>query len=116
MSRGVNFLSDILRERDDASLGSDALLRSARGNRQYRAPDRICFRVGLGTLKSQYQRLNNGASMADSSMTGTFQINLPKDLLLEANRASKAKSEQLHVEGWRNSWLSRISEMLVGKD
>ena len=54
--------------------------------------------------------------MPDNSMTGTFQINLPKDLLLESDRASKAKSEQLHVEGWRNSWLSRISEMLVGKD
>jgi hypothetical protein len=72
--------------------------------------------VELGTLKSQDQRLNNGACMADNSMTGTFQINLPKDLLLEANRASKAKSEHFHVEGWRNSWLSRISEMLVGKD
>jgi len=54
--------------------------------------------------------------MADNSMTGTFQLNLPKDLLSEAKRTSKAKSEQLHVEGWRNSWLSRISELLVGKD
>ncbi len=54
--------------------------------------------------------------MADNSMTGTFQINLPKDLLSEAKRASKVKAEQLHVEGWRNSWLSRIAEMLVGKD
>jgi hypothetical protein len=52
--------------------------------------------------------------MADNSMTGTFQI--PKDLLSEANRTSKLKSDQLHVEGWRNSWLSRIAEMLVGKD
>jgi hypothetical protein len=49
-------------------------------------------------------------------MTGTFQLNLPKDLLSEATRAAKTKSEQLHVEGWRNSWLSRISELLVGKD
>ncbi len=49
-------------------------------------------------------------------MTGTFQISLPKDLLSEAKRAPKVKSEQLRVEGWRNSWLSRISEMLVGKD
>ena len=54
--------------------------------------------------------------MADNSMTGTFQLNLPKDLLLEAKRTSKAKAEQLRVEGWRNSWLSRISELLVGKD
>jgi hypothetical protein len=54
--------------------------------------------------------------MADNSMTGTFQLNLPKDLLSESKRASKQKSEQLRVEGWRNSWLSRISELLVGKD
>ena len=55
-------------------------------------------------------------SMADNSMTGTFQLNLPKDLLSEAKRAPKSKPEQLRVEGWRNSWLSRISELLVGKD
>jgi hypothetical protein len=54
--------------------------------------------------------------MADNSMTGTFQFNLPKDLLTEARRASKPKSEQLHMEQWRNSWLSRISELLVGRD
>jgi hypothetical protein len=54
--------------------------------------------------------------MADNSMTGTFQLNLPKDLLSESKRAPKQKSEQLRVEGWRNSWLSRISELLVGKD
>ena len=54
--------------------------------------------------------------MVDNSMTGTYQINLPKDLLSESKRAVKPKNEQLHVEGWRNSWLSRISELLVGKD
>ena len=54
--------------------------------------------------------------MADNSMTGTFQLNLPKDLLSEAKRAPKPKGEQLRVEGWRNSWLSRVAEMLVGKD
>ena len=54
--------------------------------------------------------------MSDNSMTGSFQLNLPKDLLSEAKRSSKVKSEQLRVEGWRNSWLSRISELLVGKD
>jgi hypothetical protein len=72
--------------------------------------------VGLGTLASRYQRHNDGVSMADNSMTGTFQINLPKDLVSEAKRAPKGKTEQLRVEGWRNSWLSRISELLVGKD
>ena len=54
--------------------------------------------------------------MADKSMTGTFQINLPKDLLSEARRQTKPKSDQLKVEGWRPSWLSKVSEMLVGKD
>jgi hypothetical protein len=51
--------------------------------------------------------------MADNSMTGTFRI--PQDLLSEANRA-KPKNDRLHVEGWRNSWLSRLAEKLVGKD
>jgi hypothetical protein len=54
--------------------------------------------------------------MADNSMTGAFQLNLPKDLLAEAKRVPKQKHEQLHVEGWRNSWLSRLSELLIGKD
>ena len=39
--------------------------------------------------------------MVDKSMTGTFQINLPKDLLSEARRQPKPKNEQLKVEGWR---------------
>jgi hypothetical protein len=57
-----------------------------------------------------------GGFMADNSMIETFQLNLPKDLVLEAKRQPKPKNEQLHVEGWRTSWLSRISEILVGKD
>jgi hypothetical protein len=52
----------------------------------------------------------------DDSMTSTFQIDLPKDLLSESERVPKPKNDQLHVEGWRNSWLLRISELLVGKD
>ena len=54
--------------------------------------------------------------MADNSMTETFELNLPEDLVMEAQRQSKPNDDQLHVEGWRTSWLSRISEMLVGKD
>ena len=54
--------------------------------------------------------------MADNSMKGAFQLDLPQDLLSEANRAPKAKPEHLKVEEWRNTWLSRISELLVGKD
>jgi hypothetical protein len=59
---------------------------------------------------------STGVSMADNSMTGTFQINLPKDLLTEAKRIPKVKKDELRVEGWRNSWLSRISELVVGKE
>lgn len=55
--------------------------------------------------------------MVDDSMTGSFQINLPKDLVSEAQkRQVTPKADQLHVEGWRTSWLSRLSEVLVGKD
>jgi hypothetical protein len=55
--------------------------------------------------------------MVDKSMTGTFQINLPKDLLSEARRQPKPKNEQqLKVEGWRTSWFSRFSEILIGKE
>jgi len=54
--------------------------------------------------------------MVDDSMTGTFQLTLPKDLLSEAKRQTKPRNDRLEVEGWRTSWLSRISELLVGKD
>ncbi len=54
--------------------------------------------------------------MADNSMTGSFQVDLPQDLLSEAQRLPKTKNEHFHVEGWRTSWLSRISEMFIGKD
>jgi hypothetical protein len=54
--------------------------------------------------------------MVDKSMTGTFQINLPQDLLSESKRQPKPKNEEFKVEGWRMSWLSRVSELLVGKD
>lgn len=54
--------------------------------------------------------------MADNSLTGTYQLNLPKDLVSEASRQPKPKAEALRVEGWRTSWLSKLSELLVGKD
>jgi hypothetical protein len=54
--------------------------------------------------------------MVDKSMTGTFQLNLPKELLSESKRQPKPKNEELKVEGWRSSWLSKFSEILVGKD
>ena len=54
--------------------------------------------------------------MTDHSMTGSFQFKLPKDLVTESKRAAKPKNEQLHVDQWRMSWLSRLSELFVGKD
>jgi hypothetical protein len=54
--------------------------------------------------------------MADHSMRDTFQLELPKDLLSEAQRAPKKAVNDLHVEGWRTSWLTKLSELLVGKD
>jgi len=54
--------------------------------------------------------------MADNSLTGTFQVTLPKELLTASKRTSAPKNEQLRVEGWRTSWLTRISELFVGKD
>jgi len=54
--------------------------------------------------------------MSDNSLTGTYQLNLPKDLVQEAKRQPKPINEQFRVEGWRTSWLTRISEILVGKD
>jgi hypothetical protein len=73
-----------------------------------------CGFDGLGSLT--WNSTSTEVSMPDNSMTGTYQLNLPKDLLSEAKRQTKPKDEQLHVEGWRTSWLSRISEFLVGKD
>ena len=57
-----------------------------------------------------------GGFMADNSLTGAYQLNLPKDLVLESKRQPKPIKEQLRVEGWRTSWLSRLSELLVGTD
>jgi hypothetical protein len=63
----------------------------------------------------QFQNLA-GVSMIDKSMTGSYQINLPKDLLSEASKQPKPKKEHLKVEGWRTSWLTKVSEILIGKD
>lgn len=54
--------------------------------------------------------------MTDNSMTGTFQITLPQELLSAATRKDAPKNEELRVEGWRTSWLTRVSELIVGKD
>jgi hypothetical protein len=53
--------------------------------------------------------------MIDDAATGTFRLNLPQDLLSEAQRQSKQRKEKMEVEGWRTTWLSRVSEILIGK-
>jgi hypothetical protein len=60
--------------------------------------------------------MNTGVTMVDKSMTGTFQIKLPKELVTASQRTPKPQGEQLRVEGWRNSWLSRLTELLVGRE
>jgi hypothetical protein len=54
--------------------------------------------------------------MADNSLTGKFRLNLPKELLAAAKPKLPPKKEELQVEGWRNTWLSRLSEALIGKE
>ena len=54
----------------------------------------------------------------DPSMTGQFELQMPKELLAHARRPnpSRPKGGELHVEGWKSSWLSRLVEKLIGKD
>jgi hypothetical protein len=83
------------------------------------APEgRNVLRVALPAHRSsvRWALVKTGGFMADNSLTGAYQLNLPKDLLSEAKRQPKQNKDQLRVEGWRTSWLSRISEILVGKD
>ena len=54
--------------------------------------------------------------MTDTSVGGSVQFDLPKDLLAEAKRQPKPQVDELKIDGWRNSWVSRLSEMLLGKD
>lgn len=53
--------------------------------------------------------------MPDDAATRAFRTALPKDLVAAAKHASDRKKNQLQVEGWRHSWLSRMSELLLGK-
>ncbi len=54
--------------------------------------------------------------MTDDSLTNTFRIDLPQDLLMESARTPAPRHERLGVEGWRTSWLSRLLELLAGRD
>ena len=40
----------------------------------------------------------------------------PQELLHESRQVAKPTTDQLRVEGWRNSWFSRLVEMLTGED
>ncbi len=55
--------------------------------------------------------------MAEHSATDTYQLQRPAELVAEAQRRPRpASRDQLRVEGWRTSWLSRLTEMLAGKE
>ena len=55
--------------------------------------------------------------MFEDTITGTLPFTPPQDLLAESKRAAKpAAVQQLRVDGWRTSWFTRISELLVGKE
>jgi hypothetical protein len=55
--------------------------------------------------------------MAEHSATDSYQIQLPAELISEAQRQPRPVSrDQLKVEGWRTSWLSRLTELLAGRE
>jgi hypothetical protein len=97
----------------NASRLGDYRVRLGLGIGAVRAAHLIRARRRVVRLPSKFQ---HGVFMADNSMTGTFQLKLPKDLLLEAQRAAKKPTNDLRVEGWRTSWMTRLSELFVGKD
>jgi hypothetical protein len=66
------------------------------------------------SLSIEIQR--DGVPMVDHTSTGTFQIPFPQELLHESRQVAKPTTDQLRVEGWRNSWFSRLVEMLTGED
>ena len=56
--------------------------------------------------------------MNDPAMTGTFELKMPNELLAHARHAKpvRGKGQELHVEGWKGSWLSRLLEKLIGQE
>lgn len=54
--------------------------------------------------------------MNDPSLTGSYELKLPRDLLAQAQRSGKPRGQDMKVEGWKGSWLSRLIERLVGED
>jgi hypothetical protein len=59
-------------------------------------------------------------SLDSACAPGASPLELPSELLVAATRARKPRHdamrvEAMRVEAWRASWLSRLSELLVGK-
>ena len=54
--------------------------------------------------------------MSQNQGSATQEIPFAQDLLHVAKRVPKPSQEQLRIEGWRGSWLSRLAEVLVGRD
>ena len=54
--------------------------------------------------------------MHDHSTTEISQLKVPQELLAASHRVTKPKSEQFRVDAFRVSWLTRLSELFVGKD
>lgn len=54
--------------------------------------------------------------MAEPAASTVYDVKFPQELIQESRRVPKPSTEQLSVEGWRGSWLSRLAETLVGRD
>ena len=54
--------------------------------------------------------------MADYARTEDDQLSISPDLLVAAQQARKPVSDQLKVEGFRDSWFARLAELLIGRD
>jgi hypothetical protein len=54
--------------------------------------------------------------MHDPSTMEVSQLKVPAELLAASHRVARPKSEQLRVDAFRVSWLTRLGELFVGKD
>jgi hypothetical protein len=58
-----------------------------------------------------------GEAMSDASMTGSFQIKLPRELAQQVKKSTAGRPAKMQVEQWKTSWISRLIErLIVGKD
>lgn len=54
--------------------------------------------------------------MTDDAGTSTYATEFPQELLHAAKRVPKPTPDRLRVDAWRQSWMSRLAEALIGKD